>query len=58
VMDEVNTISHWPLVDDHKHMPKVQVSVKQPRDTDEKRGLTIHSARSMVRRVLRKYPTF
>jgi hypothetical protein len=41
VMDVVNMISHWPLVDDHTHTPKVRVSTKQPRDNDEKRGLAI-----------------
>jgi hypothetical protein len=41
VTDAANTIGRWPLVDDHSHTPKVRVPMKQPRDTDEKRGLAI-----------------
>jgi hypothetical protein len=41
MMDAANMISHWPLIDGHMHTPKVQVLAKQPRDTDEKRGLAI-----------------
>jgi hypothetical protein len=39
VMDAVNMIGRWPLIDDHTHTPKVRVPMKQPQDTDEKQGL-------------------
>jgi hypothetical protein len=45
-------------LDDHPHTPKVRVLMKQPWDTDEKRGPLYPSAWSMVRRVLGKYPAF
>jgi hypothetical protein len=41
VADAVNMIGRRPFVDDHTHMPKVQVLAKQPRDVDEKWGLAI-----------------
>jgi hypothetical protein len=39
--DVANMIGRWPLIDDHLHTSKVRVPVKQPRDTDKKRGLAI-----------------
>jgi hypothetical protein len=41
VANAANMIGCRPLIDDHNHMPKVQVLMKQPRDADEKWGLTI-----------------
>jgi hypothetical protein len=41
VADAVNMIGCQTLIDDHTHMPKVWVPVKQPQDTDEKWGLAI-----------------
>jgi hypothetical protein len=39
--DVMNMIDRRPLIDDYTPMPKVQVPMKQPRDTDEKSGLAI-----------------
>jgi hypothetical protein len=52
--DLADTISHRPLVDCHMYTLNVWVSMRQPRCLDEERGLLEPSARSMVRRVLRK----
>jgi hypothetical protein len=41
MMDAVNMIGHWPVIDIHTETPKVRVPVKQPRGTDEKRRLAI-----------------
>jgi hypothetical protein len=39
--DAVDMISRRTLIDDHTHMQKVQVPVKQPRRAEEKWGLAI-----------------
>jgi hypothetical protein len=39
--DVANMIGRGPLIDDHTHTSKVRVPMKQPRDTDEKWGLSI-----------------
>jgi hypothetical protein len=40
LVDAVNMIDHRPLVDDHMHIPQVQVPTKQPQGADEVWGLT------------------
>jgi hypothetical protein len=39
--DTVDMISRRLLVDDHPHVPEICVPTKQPRGSDEKRGLAI-----------------
>jgi hypothetical protein len=41
VMDAAKMIGCSPLVYDHVHIRKVRVPMKQPRDTDKKRGIAI-----------------
>jgi hypothetical protein len=41
LVNAADMIGHRPPIDDHTHMPKVQVPMKQPRGADEKWGLAI-----------------
>jgi hypothetical protein len=52
--DAPDMISHRPLIDHHTHVPEVRVPTQQPQDPDEEWGSLEPSAKSTIRRVLKK----